>query len=115
MWNISDNNRAQLIDTEGNKFSGTPDVNKLKSVGTYKTTIFKGTDYIVTSNENIYSLDTCKQVFTSLDNSTKTQKERIINQILDENNLSENVLNQINKEFGTDKVLEYIKKCKQNR
>lgn len=87
VWNITDKDKAQLIDTEGNKFSGTPNLDKLSPIGNYITTEFNGTDYIVTQNENIYSLDTGKQVFTNLDGSTKSKKEKIINQIIEENNL----------------------------
>ena len=87
VWNISDSNKAQLINTEGEKFSGTPNLDKLTKIGDYTTTVFNGTDYIVTQNENIYSLATGKQVYTNLDNSTKTQKAKIIEQIMKENDL----------------------------
>lgn len=100
VWNISDTNRAQLIDTEGNKFSGTPNIDKMTKIGDYTTTDFNGTDYIVTAKENIYSLTTGKQVFTSLDNSTKTQKERIISQIMKENDLIEDIISE--EDLGLD-------------
>lgn len=87
VWNISDSNKAQLINTEGEKFSGTPNLDKLTKIGDYTTTVFNGIDYIVTQNENIYSLATGKQVYTNLDNSTKTQKAKIIEQIMKENDL----------------------------
>lgn len=128
VWNITDKDGAQLIDTEGNKFSGTPKLDKLSKIGDYTTTEFNGTDYIVTANENIYSLDTGKQVYTSLDNSTKVQKSRIINNIMQENGLesietiyeqykdslkeSLEELKMIEQIKGTDKTIEYIKKCK---
>lgn len=129
VWNITDSNRAQLINTNGEKFSGTPNLDKLTKIGDYTTTDFNGTDYIVTANENIYSLDTGKQVFTSLDGSTKTKKEMIINQIMEENGLdtieliynkfkdqlsgtSLAELKQIEAKMGTEKTIEYIKKCK---
>lgn len=89
VWNISDANRAQLIDTEGNKFSGTPDINKLQKVGDYRTTVYNGNDYIVSANENIYSLTTGKLVFTNKDKSTLSTKEKIISQIMNENDLED--------------------------
>jgi PHD/YefM family antitoxin component YafN of YafNO toxin-antitoxin module len=103
VWGISDNGRAKLIDTEGNKFSGTPSLDKLSKIGDYTTTVFNGTDYIVTQNENIYSLDTGKQVFNSLDDSTKSKKAKIIEQIMTENDLMLDMSNLTEEEIKTIK------------
>jgi hypothetical protein len=76
-WN-NNNGKAQLINTDGSKFSGTPNINKLKVLGNYKTTIYNNTEYIVTDNNNVYSAATGNLVYTGKDNSSKTQKQRII-------------------------------------
>jgi hypothetical protein len=104
VWNISDTGKAQLIDTEGNKFSGTPNLDKLTKIGDYITTDFDGTDYIVTGNENIYSLATGKQVFTNGDGSTVSKKAKIINQIMKENDLvlPENTLKEIKETVNSE-------------
>lgn len=89
VWNVTDKGKAQLISSDGTKFSGTPNVENVSPVGYYTTTVFNGTDYVVTSKEKIYSLATGSLVYENKDNSTKMQKERIINQIMEENGLSE--------------------------
>lgn len=90
VWNINDKNKVQLISSEGTKFSGTPNVENVTPIGYYTTTVFNGTDYVVTGNEKVYSLATGSLVYENLDNSTKMQKERIINQIMEENGLENN-------------------------
>jgi hypothetical protein len=79
-WNKTDLNKAQLIKTDGTKFSGTPDINKLEILGNYKTTIYNNVEYIVTDKNNIYSGATGNLVYTGTDNSSITQKENIIRQ-----------------------------------
>jgi hypothetical protein len=113
VWNISDTGKAQLIDTEGNKFSGTPNSDKLTKIGDYTTTVFDGTDYIVTGNENIYSLATGKQVFTNGDGSTASKKAKIISQIMEENDLvlPETNFKQVDNNIKvSSKITEFIKK-----
>jgi hypothetical protein len=88
LWNVNSSGKAQLIDVEGKKAPGTPNINNIKVLSYYPTTVYNGVDYIVTPNENIYSLATGDKVYTALDNSTKTQKERIIKQLLEENGLT---------------------------
>jgi hypothetical protein len=87
LWNVNSSGKAQLIDVEGKKAPGTPNINNIKVLSYYPTTVYNGVDYIVTPNENIYSLATGDKVYTAIDNSTKTQKERIIKQLLEENGL----------------------------
>ncbi|HPQ78884.1 MAG TPA: putative molybdenum carrier protein, partial [Candidatus Dojkabacteria bacterium] len=78
-WNTNKSGKAQLINTDGTKFSGTPNTNKLTVLGSYKTTIYNNVEYIVTDNNNIYSGATGNLVYTGKDNSSKSQRERIIN------------------------------------
>jgi len=115
VWNITDNGGAQLINIAGEKFSGTPKLDKLTPIGYYTTTDFNGTDYIVTANENIYSLATGKKSFDSKDNSTVTQKNRLIEQIMEENDLKvkEEVVEY--KEFNdfTEELETYYKEHKE--
>ena len=81
-WN-NNNGKAQLINTDGTKFSGTPNIDKLTVTGSYKTTIYDNTEYIVTDNNNIYSGATGNLVFVNLDGSTKSKKAKIIKAALD--------------------------------
>lgn len=77
-WNENDTGRAQLINTDGTKFSGTPNVNKLIVKGSYPTVIYNNTEYIVTDNDNIYSGATGKLVYEGNDESSKAQKQKIL-------------------------------------
>jgi hypothetical protein len=54
-WSKSKSGQAQLIDMNGNKFSGTPNIDKLTVLGSYQTTMYNNTEYIVTDKDNIYS------------------------------------------------------------
>jgi len=76
-WN-DNNGKAQLINTDGTKFSGTPNLDKLTVTGAYATTMYDNTEYIVTDNNNIYSGATGNLVFVNLDGSTKSKKAKII-------------------------------------
>ena len=76
-WN-NNNGKAQLINTDGTKFSGTPNIDKLIVLGSYKTIMYNNTEYIVTDNGNIYSGATGNLVYTGEDNSSKVQKMRIL-------------------------------------
>ena len=78
-WN-NNNGKAQIINTDGTKFSGTPNIDKLTVLGSYQTTMYNNTEYIVTDKGNVYSGANGGLVYTAQDNSTKVQKERIINQ-----------------------------------
>ena len=89
-WN-NNNGKAQLINTDGTKFSGTPNIDKLTVTGSYKTTIYDNTEYIVTDNNNIYSGATGNLVFVNLDGSTKSKKEKIIKAALESLQNSTNV------------------------
>ncbi len=84
-WNLNDSGKAQLIKTDGTKFPGTPKIDKLIVLGSYKTTKYNGTEYIVTDNNNVYSGATGNLVYTSQDNSSIVQKNRIIEQAKNEN------------------------------
>lgn len=78
LWNINPSNKAQLISSDFKKFSGTPSVDKLQSIGSYVTTKYNNTEYIVTSKGNIFSGASGKLVFTGEDDSSKAQKLKII-------------------------------------
>ena len=80
LWNINNSAKAQLIGIDGSKFSGTPSTSKLQVIGGYKTTMYNGTKYIVTDNNIIYSTATGKKVYEGLDDSSKKQKQTIIDQ-----------------------------------
>jgi hypothetical protein len=77
-WNKNVAGKAQLIKTDGSKFSGTPDVSKLNILGSYKTVMYNNTEYIVTDNNNIYSGATGNLVYTKSDPGSVAQKNRII-------------------------------------
>jgi hypothetical protein len=81
-WN-DNKGKAQLINTDGTKFSGTPNLDKLTVIGAYTTTMYDNTEYIVTDNNNIYSGATGNLVFVNLDGSTKSKKAKIIKAALD--------------------------------
>jgi hypothetical protein len=127
-WNTNNSNKAQLIKTDGTKFSGTPDLDKLIVLGNYKTTKFNNNDYIVTDNNNVYSGATGNLVYTGKDNSSKITKEKIINQafvitpeslwlnykdkiLVKYPNESINLIKQLIKNFGIEYVEDYIEKC----
>ncbi|HPQ80031.1 MAG TPA: hypothetical protein PLG47_06225, partial [Candidatus Dojkabacteria bacterium] len=78
-WNQNNAGKAQLIKTDGTKFSGTPNIDKLTVLGAYPTVMYNNTEYIVTDNNNVYSGATGSLVYTGSDNSSRVQKERIIN------------------------------------
>ena len=77
-WNQNESGKAQLIKIDGTKFSGTPNIDKLSILGSYKTVVYNNTEYIVTDNNNIYSGATGNLVYTGKDNSSITQKNKII-------------------------------------
>lgn len=77
-WNKNVAGKAQLIKTDGSKFSGTPDVDKLTVLGSYKTVLYNKTEYIVTDNNNIYSGATGNLVYTKSDPGSVAQKNKII-------------------------------------
>lgn len=127
-WGTNTSNKAQLIKTDGTKFSGTPNIDKLVVLGNYKTTRYNNVDYIVTDNNNIYSGASGNLVYTGKDNSSKTQKEKIINQAYELtpfslwNNYKDKILakapnetikliEQYIKEFGIEYVESYLDHC----
>jgi len=76
---LSDNGGLRLMDFDGNKFSGTPQPDKIdKLVAMFDTIKFENTDYIVLDKDNIVSTATGKKVFTSNDNSTVTRKRKLL-------------------------------------
>ena len=77
-WNQNASGKAQLINTDGTKFSGTPNVDQLAVIGGYNTTMYQNTEYIVTDNNNVYSGATGNLVYTGSSNSAIVQKQRII-------------------------------------
>jgi hypothetical protein len=81
-WNETEKNKAQLIKTDGTKFSGTPNIDKLTILGSYKTTVYNNAEYIVTDKNNIYSGKTGDIVYAGEDNSSIAQKKYIINQVI---------------------------------
>ncbi len=88
-WNENAAGKAQLINTDGTKFSGTPNLDKITVLGNYKTTVFNNTEYIVTDNNNVYSGATGNLVYTGKDGSSVAQKSRIIEQAKLENNINQ--------------------------
>lgn len=111
-WNTNNSGKAQLIDVNtGEKFSGTPNMDKLEVVGTEKVATYNNVQYIVNSKGEIFSTATGDRVFTADDNSTKSIREGLINR-------AETVKNNI-KEFAvyepvvdgvTQKAPEHIKR-----
>jgi muramidase (phage lysozyme)/soluble cytochrome b562 len=87
-WNENSSGKAQLIKTDGTKASATPNIDKLKVIGSYPIVQYNNNEYIVTDNNNIYSGSTGNLVYNGNDNSSKVQKERIINSVRN-NNTSE--------------------------
>lgn len=94
-WRVKEDGKAQLIKTDGTKFSGTPNRDKLNIIGSYTQVEFNNTNYIVTNNENIYSLATGKEVYTGEDNSSKVTRQRIINQALSKVAMTNNNPNDV--------------------
>ena len=97
LWNINEAGKAQLIDIKGNKFSGTPAVNKLSVISS--SPIVKhsnGTGYIVYDNRLIISTATGKLSFTADDNSTRLQRESILSKARGGNvvNTQDNVIEE---------------------
>ena len=83
VWNINESSKAQLIDlSTGQKFSGTPNPENLTLVTNgpkYVTVDYNNQKYIVAGITNrIFSLQTGNEVYTSFDNSSVVQKERIL-------------------------------------
>lgn len=79
-WNLNAAGKAQLINTDGTKAQGTPLPDKLTVLGSYPTTIYNNTEYIVTDNNNVYSGATGNLVYAGDSPSEKVQKQRIIEQ-----------------------------------
>jgi hypothetical protein len=78
-WNENAAGKAQLINADGTKFSGTPNMDKITEVlGSFKSVEYNGTEYIVSDKGNIYSGATGNRVFTAEDAGTVTQRNRII-------------------------------------
>ena len=78
-WSKSKSGQAQLIDMNGNKFSGTPNIDKLTVLGSYQTTMYNNTEYIVTDKDNIYSGASGKKVFADEEKTSKSRKDIILN------------------------------------
>ena len=83
-WNQNSSGKAQLVKGDGTKFSGTPNIDKLKVLGSFKTVLYNNMEYIVTDKGNIYSGQTGNIVYVGLDNSSITQKNAIINKATQE-------------------------------
>src|SRR5690606_6827447 len=97
LWNINNAGKAQLIDIEGNKFSGTPNLDKLTKMDSLPIVRHdNGTDYIVTEDNKIISTATGIQAFKGEDKSTSIQRERIIAKTRGGNviNTQENVIEE---------------------
>jgi hypothetical protein len=78
-WNENAAGKAQLINIDGTKFSGTPNMDKMTDIiGSFKSVEYNSTEYIVTDKGNIYSGATGNRVYEGTDNSSMTQKQRII-------------------------------------
>jgi hypothetical protein len=94
VWNITEQDKLQLIGLDGSKFSGTPNKdskNITKILGAYNTTVDKstGVDVIVTDNNNIYSTATGKKLHEGKDGSSLKKRNDILNSLqTDENDVS---------------------------
>lgn len=78
-WNKNESGKAQLIDIQtGEKFSGTPNMDKLTVTGLLKTAIYNKSPYIVTKDNKIYSGATGNLSFEGDDSTSKTARESII-------------------------------------
>ena len=101
-WNENSSGKAQLIKTDGTKSSATPNIDKLKVIGSYPIVQYNNNEYIVTDNNNIYSGSTGNLVYNGNDNSSKVQKERIINSVRN-NNIKTDFNLDINEELNKKK------------
>jgi muramidase (phage lysozyme)/soluble cytochrome b562 len=107
-WNENSSGKAQLIKTDGTKASATPNIDKLKVIGSYPIVQYNNNEYIVTDNNNIYSGSTGNLVYNGNDNSSKIQKERIINSVRN-NNVSEGIIDEVNdRNSGVENIVENI-------
>ncbi len=80
-WGDSKSGQAQLTQEDGTKFSGTPNLDKLKAIGNYPTAIYNGTSYIVVDDFKIYSIATGKRVYSGNDSTSVNGRESILNQM----------------------------------
>ena len=87
-WNTNLSGKAQLIKEDGTKFVGTPNPDKLEVLGGFKTVIYNSKEYIVTDNEHVFSAATGKLVYEGLDDSSKAQKKKILDQAFDRRDIS---------------------------
>lgn len=82
VWRINPNDRVQLIDTDGNKYSGTPMTQTVTDItGSLPVVEYNGTPYIVSTNLNIYSTATGKQVYTGSDSTSEQARKSILNKL----------------------------------
>jgi hypothetical protein len=86
VWNITEQDKLQLIGLDGSKFSGTPNKdskNITKILGAYATTVDEstGVDVIVTDNNNIYSTATGDKLYENNDGSSLKKRKDIIDSL----------------------------------
>ena len=65
LWHVNSSGKAQLMNPDGTKFSGTPEVAKLKWLYQVPVVHFNKVDYAVDIRQRIISLATGKICFTS--------------------------------------------------
>jgi len=103
-WNKTNLDKAQLIQVDGTKFSGTPNLDKLTILGSYPTVSYNNIDYIVTDNDNVYSGATGNLVYTGNDNSSKTQKQRIIDEAKNNTNFNLSIADRVAQDNKADEL-----------
>lgn len=74
-------NKVELIQLNGNALSDTPKQRELKVLGNYPVVRYDNNNYIVMSENKIYSLSSKRLGLTSKDVSTIVHKQKIINSI----------------------------------
>ena len=77
-WGNNSQGNPRLIKADGSKFPGNPNPRTFTVIGSYPIVEYNNVGYIVTDDGNIYSTATGDLVYQGEDNSSKTQKERIL-------------------------------------
>lgn len=63
VWNVNSTGRVQLIDSYGNKFSGTPAVEKVEIIKQLPIIKYGNGKYVVDRYQRIFSMVTGKRVY----------------------------------------------------
>ena len=79
LWNINASKKAQLTKTNGDKFSGTPNMDKITYIKTLPRVTYNGNEFVVDKTDRIFSLANGKEVYSGKDESSKKMKQDILN------------------------------------